>query len=103
MLRRAGGRQKWPLADLRRKYLPYVPLVAGLGLLASLLEGAGIAYLPTDLVEDDIAAGRLTRLFADWETANLPIHLVHPSRRVPRRVAALMQVLANELRQSHPL
>jgi DNA-binding transcriptional LysR family regulator len=75
----------------------------GEALRAAVLEGAGIAYLPTDLVEDDIAAGRLTRLFADWETANLPIHLVHPSRRVPRRVAALMQVLAGELRQSHPL
>ena len=41
MLRRASAR-KWPLADIRRKYLPYVPLVAALGLLASLLEGAGI-------------------------------------------------------------
>jgi len=46
MLRRASAR-KWPLADIRRKYLPYVPLVAALGLLASLLEGAGIGlFIP---------------------------------------------------------
>jgi len=39
---RAGGRRTWPLADIRRRILPFVPLIAGLGLLASLLEGAGI-------------------------------------------------------------
>jgi subfamily B ATP-binding cassette protein MsbA len=42
MLSRAGGRRTWPLADIRRRILPFVPLVAALGLLASLLEGAGI-------------------------------------------------------------
>ena len=42
MLPRAGGRRKWPLADIRRRILPFVPVVAALGLLASLLEGAGI-------------------------------------------------------------
>ena len=39
---RAGGRRTWPLADIRRRILPFVPLIAALGLLASLLEGAGI-------------------------------------------------------------
>lgn len=42
MLRRAGPSRKAPLADIRRRILPSVPLVAILGLLASLLEGAGI-------------------------------------------------------------
>lgn len=42
MLSRAGGRRKWPLADLRRRILPFIPLVTALGLLASLLESAGI-------------------------------------------------------------
>lgn len=47
MLRRAGARRKWPLADVRRKYLRFVPLVAALGLLASLLEGASIGlFIP---------------------------------------------------------
>ena len=43
MLRRAGDSQDSPLADIRRRILPSVPLVAALGLLASLLEGAGIS------------------------------------------------------------
>lgn len=100
-------RNRWPFS--REGVREIAEVTGGLqidngeALRAAVLEGAGIAYLPTDLVEDDIAAGRLTRLFADWKTASLPIHLVHPSRRVPRRVAALMQVLASELRQSHPL
>lgn len=42
MLRRAGSPGRAPLAAIRRQILPSVPLVAGLGLLASLLEGAGI-------------------------------------------------------------
>jgi subfamily B ATP-binding cassette protein MsbA len=42
MLRRAGGRRESPLADIRRGILRFVPLVAALGLVASLLEGAGI-------------------------------------------------------------
>lgn len=47
MLRHAGARREWPLADVRRKYLPFVPVVALLGLLASLLEGAGIGlFIP---------------------------------------------------------
>ena len=46
MLGRAGAR-KWPLADVRRKYLPYIPFVAVLGLVASFLEGAGIGlFIP---------------------------------------------------------
>ena len=42
MLPRARGRRTWPLVDIRRRILPFVPLIAALGLLASLLEGAGI-------------------------------------------------------------
>ena len=45
MLRRGETRRAWPLARMARKIMPLVPLVAGLGLLASLLEGAGIGLL----------------------------------------------------------
>jgi subfamily B ATP-binding cassette protein MsbA len=62
MLGRAGARRKWPLADVRRKYLPYVPLVAALGVLASLLEGAGIGlFIPL-----------LGLILADPSPAHLP-------------------------------
>jgi subfamily B ATP-binding cassette protein MsbA len=62
MLLRAGARRKWPLAGVRRKYLPYVPVVAALGLLASLLEGAGIGlFIPL-----------IALLIADPATVHLP-------------------------------
>lgn len=63
------------------------------------LAGAGIAYLPLDLVRADLAAGRLTAILTHWQTLTLPIHLVHPSRRlVPRRLTALMDAIAHGMR-----
>ena len=58
MLRRARGRRESPLADIRRRILPFVPAVAGLGLLASILEGAGIGlFVPLlALMLDDTAS-----------------------------------------------
>jgi len=64
---------------------------------------AHIAYMPIDLVADDIAAGRMLRLLPDWATMTLPINIVHPSRRTPRRVAALIEMFTAELRVSHPI
>ena len=75
----------------------------GEALRAAALEDAGIAYLPVDLVGEDLSAGRLARVLPDWQTLTLPINLVHPSRRVPRRVTALLQLFTEELRVSHPI
>lgn len=59
------------------------------------LAGAGIVYLPLDLVAGDIADGRLVALLSSYQTLTLPIHVVHPSRQfVPRRVSALIDALA---------
>jgi DNA-binding transcriptional LysR family regulator len=74
----------------------------GEALRAALIADAGIGYMPTELVEADVAAGRLVRLLPDWQTLTLPIQLVHPSRRVTRRVAVLMETIAAELKRSHP-
>lgn len=62
MLRRAGTRRRWPLSHISRKILPFVPLVATLGLLASLLEGAGVGLL----------IPLLSLLLADNPEAGLP-------------------------------
>jgi len=72
-------------------------------LRAATLEGAGISYLPLDLVHDDIATGALIRLLPEWQTLTLPINLLYPTRRTPRRVSALMHLFTTELRQSQPL
>jgi DNA-binding transcriptional LysR family regulator len=67
---------------------------------AAALAGAGIVYLPVDLAGEDIASGRLVQVLPGWQTLSLPIHLVHPSRRlVPRRVAALMDAIALGLKE----
>ncbi|WP_338721688.1 LysR family transcriptional regulator [Devosia sp. XK-2] len=59
------------------------------------LNGAGIAYLPLALVEDDLKAGHLLRLLPEWDLMSLPVHTVYPSRTlVPRRVEAFVAALA---------
>src|SRR5690606_18566304 len=59
------------------------------------IDGAGVVYLPRDLVEDDIAEGRLVPLLVDWQLPTMPIHALHPSRHfVPRRVSAFIAELA---------
>lgn len=58
-------------------------------------EGAGVAFLPSWLVEDDIAAGRLRRALPDWSSS--PIHAWAIYRVDLRRspsVRALLEGLA---------
>lgn len=63
------------------------------------IDGAGVVYLPRDLVEDDIAEGRLVPLLVDWQLPTMPIHTLHPSRHfVPRRVTAFIAALAEGFR-----
>lgn len=70
----------------------------GEALREAVLAGAGIAYIPRDLVADDLQSGRLQQVLADWPLPSLPIHAVHPSRRlVPRRVSAFIDMLAREM------
>ncbi|HZP19872.1 MAG TPA: LysR family transcriptional regulator [Bauldia sp.] len=65
------------------------------------LDGAGIVYLPLDLVESDLAEGRLVRLFHGWKLQTLPVHIVHPSRSlVPRRLTAFIEAVADGFHRS---
>jgi DNA-binding transcriptional LysR family regulator len=45
------------------------------------LGGAGIAFQPQFIVGDDIAAGRLVRVLPDWQSAELGVYAVYPSRK----------------------
>ncbi|GAB3259699.1 LysR family transcriptional regulator [Chitinimonas naiadis] len=49
----------------------------GQALRVAALNGLGIVQQPAVLVEADIAAGRLVRLFADHELASRPMHIVY--------------------------
>ncbi|MCY1383034.1 LysR substrate binding domain protein [compost metagenome] len=68
---------------------------------AMAIDGAGIVYLPLDLVGDDLASGALVQILGDWSLPTLPIHTIHPSRHlVPRRVSAFIEAVAQGLREA---
>jgi DNA-binding transcriptional LysR family regulator len=43
--------------------------------------GVGIVQLPTMMITDELAGGRLVRLLDDWEPPREIVHAVFPSRR----------------------
>lgn len=45
------------------------------------LEGVGIAFIPEDMVQQHLAAGKLVRVLADWTPPFPGYHLYYPSRR----------------------
>ncbi|MGE0581242.1 MAG: LysR family transcriptional regulator [Steroidobacteraceae bacterium] len=49
--------------------------------LDAALKGLGLAYLPEDLVQAQVAKGRLVRVLADWCEPFPGYHLYYPSRR----------------------
>ena len=59
------------------------------------LAGLGLAYLPEDQVQPDLAAGRLLRALEDWCEPFPGYHLYYPSRRQP---APAFTVLLEALR-----
>jgi DNA-binding transcriptional LysR family regulator len=52
--------------------------------------GFGLACLMDDMVQPDIASGRLTRVLADWCPPFSGYHLYYPSRRQPSPAFALI-------------
>jgi DNA-binding transcriptional LysR family regulator len=52
--------------------------------------GVGIAYVPDDMVRDDLEAGRLVRVLADWCPPFPGYHLYYPSRRQPSPAFAVL-------------
>lgn len=45
------------------------------------LSGAGILFQPHFIVDDDIETGRLVRILPDWQSAELGVYAVYPSRK----------------------
>ncbi|MCB1490220.1 MAG: LysR family transcriptional regulator [Rhodobiaceae bacterium] len=69
------------------------------GMRSALLEGLGVAVVPTWLLADELETGVLQRVLTDYEPASMPIQAVTPSRRlVPPRVRAFSDFLAAEFR-----
>jgi len=76
-----------------------VRVSASEGMRSAVLEGLGVAVVPTWLFTDEVERGLLQRVLTDYEPAPLPIQAVTPSRRmVPPRVRAFSDYLAAEFR-----
>jgi DNA-binding transcriptional LysR family regulator len=65
-------------------------------MLDAALEGLGLAYIPKDLAEPHVRAGKLAWLLEDWFPTYTGFHLYYPSRRqsshaVSMVIAALRQ------------
>lgn len=63
---------------------------SGTQILRAALAGFGLAYLPADMVEQHVAAGRLIRVLADWSPTFPGYHLYYPSRRQSSPAFALL-------------
>lgn len=58
--------------------------------LQAALAGFGLAYVPEDLAQPHLAAGRLERVLEDWSPPWSGYHLYYPSRRQPSPAFALL-------------
>ena len=71
-------------------------------ILAAARAGFGIGYVPEDQVQEDVAAGRLVRVLADWCPPFPGYHLYYPSRRQPTPAFTLL-VDALRYREGRPV
>ncbi|OOG45964.1 LysR family transcriptional regulator [Rhodanobacter sp. C01] len=64
---------------------------------AMVLAGAGVAVLPDYLAEEDILAGRLVVLLAQYRLPEGGIHAVYPGRQPPAKVRSFIDHLRGRL------
>jgi DNA-binding transcriptional LysR family regulator len=59
-------------------------------ILRAALDGAGVGFLPDELVAEHVASGRLVSVMADWCPLWPGLHAYYPSRRHSSRALALV-------------
>ena len=81
----AGGFYAWEFEqggrELRVRVEGQLAVNSGALAVKAAIAGAGLAFVLEDRVRDDIEAGRLTRVLADWCPPFSGFHLYYPSRR----------------------
>lgn len=72
----------------------------GLALREAALAGLGIILQPQMMLQEDLDAGRLVRLFPDWPAPTWPIHVVHlPDVHMPPKLESFIAFLQETLGQ----
>ena len=70
----------------------------GMALREAALAGLGVILQPQMLLQDDLDAGRLVRLFPDWPAPTWPVHIVHlPDSRMPPKLESFIAFLQERL------
>lgn len=63
----------------------------GQALRQAALAGLGIIFMPAMLLENDIAEGKLIRLFAELPAPAFPVHIVYlPERKLTAKLASFV-------------
>ncbi|MFN2199568.1 MAG: LysR substrate-binding domain-containing protein, partial [Caldilineaceae bacterium] len=99
-----GGLYAWEFERDGRALSVYVdgqPVFNGaVPMLNAALAGFGLTYVPQDLVQTLVVAGRLQRVLEDWCPPFPGYHVDYPSRRHP---SAAFTLLVDALRNSPSL
>jgi DNA-binding transcriptional LysR family regulator len=75
----------------------------GEGVREAALAGAGICFLPTFLLGDDIRAGRLEAVLIDHVESRISFHAVYPpTRHLTRKVRSFVDFIAEKLGREPP-
>jgi DNA-binding transcriptional LysR family regulator len=99
--------QQWwfDTGEGRLQHLPHVRLSTNNGdmNLSAAEAGMGIALLPTFVIHEALAAGRLRPILCDYPQPSLDLYAIYSSRRhLPQRVRALIDFLAEWLADTPP-
>ena len=93
----SGGLWSWPFIkggrELKVRAEGPVTFNANSLIIQAALAGLGLAYLPEDLVQDHVAAGRLVRVLANWSSLLTGYHLYYPNRQPSTAFALLVEAL----------
>lgn len=103
-----AGPEVWELTrgPVRRRLRAGATVSANNGDLIARLaaNGEGVALLPRFLVEEDLAAGRLEEILADWSAPQLWLTLYYPPyERLPARVATFSQFFETYVLETRPV
>lgn len=93
-----------PQGPVSVKTNPCIQTNSGDTCRAAALAHQGIILQPTFLVGDDLAAGTLIELMAQFRSIELGIYAVYPTRKhVPPKVRALIDFLAGHFAETRPV